>query len=295
MNKHPGFVFSRTNRYLVFVWPLLALLLTAALWIATVVRADAEHARAEAQARKDASAYAEAYEQYITRSVGQMDQITMQLKFSWEHGRDAGLIDELRRDGMFTDAAFGVVAIVDRDGMVQASTRPALLGSDLSAAPYFVQHRNHISTALRVGAAPPRFVKEGEGGEMVLFTRRLDTRDDEFDGIVLMAVDARYFTSFVSPATLGAGGVAALARLLAALLLAALLLVLAGLTIALLARLHAVLLLPRMHVAGLLLATVRDLAAGGVDAQVVHVVVVARSFDAMSLVFTHTGLLCECR
>ncbi|WP_051306602.1 bifunctional diguanylate cyclase/phosphodiesterase [Massilia alkalitolerans] len=202
---------SRTNRYLVFIWPLLALLLCAALWIATVLRAEAERARADTQARKDAGAYAEAYEQYITRSVGQMDQVTMQLKFSWEKGRDPGLLDELRRDGMFTDAAFGVVAIVDRDGMVQASTRPALLGSDLSAAPYFVQHRNHISTALRVGAAPPRFVKEGEGGEMVLFTRRLDTRDDEFDGIVLMAVDARYFTSFVSPATLGAGGVAALA------------------------------------------------------------------------------------
>jgi diguanylate cyclase (GGDEF)-like protein len=202
---------SRTNRYLVFIWPFLALLLCAALWIATLLRAEAERARADTQARKDAGAYAEAYEQYITRSVGQMDQVTMQLKFSWEKGRDPGLLDELRRDGMFTDAAFGVVAIVDRDGMVQASTRPALLGSDLSAGPYFVQHRNHISTALRVGAAPLRFVKEGEGGELVLFTRRLDTRDDEFDGIVLMAVDARYFTSFVSPATLGAGGVAALA------------------------------------------------------------------------------------
>ena len=213
MNKHPGFVFSRTNRYLVFVWPLLALLLTAALWIATVVRADAEHARAEAQARKDASAYAEAYEQYITRSVGQMDQITMQLKFSWEHGRDAGLIDELRRDGMFTDSAFRLVAVVDRTGVVRAATRAALIGSDLAAAPYFVQHRNHISTALRVGAAPPRFGQGSEGGELVLFTRRLDTSDDEFDGIVLMAVDARYFTSFVGPATLGAGGVVALAGL----------------------------------------------------------------------------------
>jgi len=208
MNKYPGLVFSRTNRTLVVVWPLLALLLSAALWIATVVRADAEHERAESQARKDASAYAEAYEQYITRSVGQMDQITMQLKFSWEHGRDAGLIDELRRDGMFTDSAFRTVAVVDKTGIVRASTRPLLIGSDLASAPYFIQHRNHISTALRVGAAPPSF---GEGGDLVLFTRRLDAVDDEFDGIVLMAVDARYFTSFISPATMGAGGMVALA------------------------------------------------------------------------------------
>ncbi len=199
---------SRTNRTLVFIWPLLSVLLGAALWFATLLRADAERERAQQQARKDASAYAEAYEQYITRSVGQMDQVTMQLKFSWEKGRDAGLLDELRRDGMFTDDAFGTVAIVDRDGMVRASTRAALLGADLSKGPYFVQHRNHISTALRIGAAPPQF---SDDGDQVLFTRRLDTRDDEFDGIVLTSVDARYFTSFISPATLGAGGVVALA------------------------------------------------------------------------------------
>ena len=211
MSIHAVRTASRTNRYLVFIWPALAMLLCAALWIATLVRADAERERAENQARKEASAYAEAYEQYITRSVGQMDQITMQLKFSWEKGRDAGLLDELRRDGMFTDDAFRVVAIVDRSGIVKASTRATLIGSDLSQGPYFVQHRNHISTALRIGAAPPRFVREGEDGELVLFTRRLDTADDEFDGIVLSAVDARYFTSFVSPATLGPGGVVALA------------------------------------------------------------------------------------
>jgi len=210
---------SRTNRILVFVWPALAMLLCAALWLATVVRADLEHAHADNQARKDAGAYAEAYEQVVTRSVAQMDQITMQLKFSWEKGRtsgtSSGLLDELRRDGMFTDSALGLVAIVDRAGIVRAATRPALVGTDLANGPYFIQHRNHISTALRIGAAPPRFGREhgdADGGDLVLFTRRLDTQEDEFDGVVLMAVDARYFTSFVSPATLGAGGMVALAH-----------------------------------------------------------------------------------
>ncbi|MEH6435308.1 bifunctional diguanylate cyclase/phosphodiesterase [Massilia sp. DD77] len=214
MSKHPTHLSFRPRPFPVFAWPLLAVLACAALWILTLVRANAELARAEAQVRKDAGAYAEAYEQYITRSVGQMDQITMQLKFSWEQSRDPRLLDDLRRDGMFTDSAFRVVALVDRNGIVRSSTRPALLGADLSGGQYFGQHRNHISTALRVGAAPPVFGKadrEGKEGDGVLFTRRLDTADDEFDGIVLMAVEARYFTSFVSPATLGVDGVVALA------------------------------------------------------------------------------------
>lgn len=198
--------FIRSRRFLVIVWPVLALLACAVLWGVTLARAHGERLRADAQARKEASAYAAAYEQYITRSVGQMDQIAMQLKYSWEHGPRGALLEHLRRDGMFTDAAFSVVALVGRDGVVRSSTRPALRGLDLSGAAFFKQHRNAISTALRVGTVPPQLEL---GDDEILFTRRLDTIDDEFDGVVMLAVDAVYFTSFVGPETLGADGLLA--------------------------------------------------------------------------------------
>lgn len=212
MSKHIGFAPyldpARSNRFLVLLWPLLALLACIAVWAATLLRVEAEQEQVASQARKDVAAYAEAYEQYITRSVAQMDQITMQLKFSWEGSRQADLLDRMRRDGMFTDSAFHVVAILDRGGIVRSSTRAGLLGADLSAGTYFNQHRDSNSTALRVGTAPTHF---SAADDVVLFTRRLETSEEEFDGVVLMAVDARYFTSFVSPATIGAGGIVALA------------------------------------------------------------------------------------
>jgi diguanylate cyclase (GGDEF)-like protein len=212
MNHHPRIAPSvtphRSKRYLVLAWPLLAVLLCIALWGATLARVDAEQDRVAGQIRKDAAAYAEAYEQYITRSVAQMDQITMQLKFSWENSRKPELLADMRRDGMFTDSALHVVAVLDRRGVVRSSTRPGLVGADLADGPYFSHHRDNNSTALRVGATPAQF---GAADDVVLFTRRLDDRDDEFDGVIMMAVDARYFTSFVSPATLGAGGIVALA------------------------------------------------------------------------------------
>jgi len=212
MSKHPGLAPyldpARGNRFLVLLWPLLALLVVIALWTATLLRVEAEQERVAGQARKDVAAYAEAYEQYITRSVAQMDQITMQLKFSWENSRQAGLLDELRRDGMFTDSAFRVVAILDRAGIVRSGTRAGLLGADLSTGPYFRHHRDSNSTALRVDTAPTHF---SAADDVVLFTRRLETAEEEFDGVALMAVDARYFTSFLSPATIGAGGIVALA------------------------------------------------------------------------------------
>lgn len=212
MSHHPRIAPSvtpqRSKRYLVLAWPLLALLACIALWGATLVRVDAEQERVAGQIRKDAAAYAEAYEQYITRSVAQMDQITMQLKFSWENSRKPELLPDMRRDGMFTDSAFHVVAVLDRRGIVRSSTRPGLVGADLVDGPYFSRHRDNNSTALRVGTTPVQF---GAADDVVLFTRRLDDREDEFDGVIMMAVDARYFTSFVSPATLGAGGIVALA------------------------------------------------------------------------------------
>ena len=212
MSKHPGLAPyldpARSNRFLVLLWPLLAIAVCIAIWAATLLRVEAEQEQVAGQARKDVAAYAEAYEQYITRSVAQMDQITMQLKFSWENSRQAGLLDEMRRDGMFTDSAFHVVAVLDRAGIVRSSTRAGLVGADLASGAYFNHHRDNNSTALRVGTAPTQF---GSADDVVLFTRRLETREEEFDGVVLMAIDARYFTSFVSPATIGAGGIVALA------------------------------------------------------------------------------------
>jgi len=196
-----------THRYLALLWPALALLACLALWGAAVLRANAEQHRAGEQAFKEADAYAEAYEQYVTRSVAQMDQITMQLKHSWEHSHSPALVEDMRRDGMFTDAAFVNVSVVGRDGRIRSSSRLLGRDADLAAARFFVQHRDSNSTALRIGT-PPR---ELEGArDAILFTRRLDSDDDEFDGVLLMAVDAAYFTSFVSSATLGPGSLLAL-------------------------------------------------------------------------------------
>jgi len=199
---------SRTNTILAIVWPVLAVLCAAALWAATILRADGDAERSRLLLLKEADTYAQAYEQYVTRSIAQMDQITMQLKHSWEHGGRQTLLEDMRADGMFTDHAFVAVGIVGADGKVRSSTRRNGLPDDLLDAAFFAQHRNSNSSALRVDIAPAGF---DATREVVLFTRRLDRFDEEFDGIVVMAVDAAYFTSFVGQSTLGADGVLAMA------------------------------------------------------------------------------------
>lgn len=123
MSKSSAHTAPRTHRFLALLWPALALLACAALWTATLLHAASERRRAEEQAFKEADAYAEAYEQYVTRSVAQVDQISMQLKHSWEHTHDRSLIENMRRDGMFTDTEFVNVSVVGPDGTVRSSNR----------------------------------------------------------------------------------------------------------------------------------------------------------------------------
>ena len=208
MTKPASSSLSRTNRFLAVLWPVLAMLCCIALWMVTLARADTEAERAEALVLKEADTYAQAYEQYVTRSIAQMDQITMQLKYGWENAHKSGLIEDMRADGMFTDQAFVSVSIVGADGVVRSSTRGAGMPPSVARTAFFLQHKNNNSTALRVDLAPAGF----EGARQpVLFTRLLDRADDEFDGIVVMVVDGSYFTSFVGASTLGRDGLLALA------------------------------------------------------------------------------------
>ena len=199
---------SRTNRFLAVLWPLIAILCSAALWTVTILRADSETAHADVQVLKEADTYARAYEQYVTRSIAQMDQITMQLKYGWEDSHRPSLLEDMRANGMFTDDAMISVSIVGTDGAIRSSTTREGLPSSVAQTAFFLQHKNNNSTALRVDLAPAGF---GTVRQMVLFTRRLDRADDEFDGIVVMAMDGAYFTSFVSQSTLGRDGLLALA------------------------------------------------------------------------------------
>ena len=198
--------FKSRNIFHRLFWPLLALLVCALVWSVALGRAAAERSRAEQQVRREAVSLAQAYEQYLTRSVGQMDQITMQLKHSWEHGDDPRLLESLKREGMFTDPGFVAVAVVGPDGALRSSIRGHGAGLRLAHTAFFREHRNSISSALRIGAVPPQLFLQGD---LILFTLRLDTSSDEFDGVVLLAVKASYFTGFVGPMTLGPRGVAA--------------------------------------------------------------------------------------
>ncbi|MBC7415155.1 MAG: hypothetical protein H7327_09505, partial [Herminiimonas sp.] len=187
-------------------WPALSLIAIALLWTMSAVRTANERTTLEQTAIHDAASSAEAYEHFLSRSIGQMDQVTMQLKFQWEHSREKFRFEELNQQGVFTDAAFISVSIYGRDGSLQTSTKIASTPMSLANADFFAFHKNNISTALKITVAAVSQASR----RFLQFSRRLDGPDDTFDGMVVLNIDPDYFTSFYSAHSLGNAGLVAM-------------------------------------------------------------------------------------
>lgn len=199
---------SLGNRKMIFFWPLVCLVAGALLWLFIGSRITTEKRALEQRALQDSVALSRVYASYLARSLEQMDQITMHVKSDWERlGRQLRL-EDLKRDGLFTSSDFAVVAILDRNGYPVTATASIDTSLNMADREYFLFHKSNISTALRINQPT---VSRINGKEAIYFTRRLDTHDDGFDGIVLVAVDPAYFLKFYDRSILGDAGLLAVA------------------------------------------------------------------------------------
>ena len=182
------------------LFPALAALLLAVIWVTTlgilrVKRVDAERAAAVATQN-----LLDTYEAQVVRALREIDHTLSLVRF-WP-GRRARrpILQSLRDEGLLPADLLFTVTIADRNGTIVESTRPSAVQS-VAGQDYFEQQR--AADRFFVGHLPP-----GATGDTKLpFSRRLDAADGSFDGIVSVAVDAAYFVSSYENALLGERGV----------------------------------------------------------------------------------------
>jgi len=185
------------------LFPLLSIMMLIVIWGATLNLIKNERANAEAAVAGTTLQLLNTYEAQVVRALREIDQTLKFVKYVYElKGASAALSDLKNRTLLPPDLLF-VVSVVDANGAVVASTRPAearsMAGSGLLQA-------LHSDT---FWIDQPQ--KNRVSGEMsLLFGRRLDAADGAFAGAVLVAVDASYFVSGYDPAVLGKHGMLAL-------------------------------------------------------------------------------------
>jgi signal transduction histidine kinase len=184
------------------------LVLVALAWIGArdAIR---EH-RVEARARVQAEVLARtlAFEEELRRELLSLDQTLRILEYEWE--RDPSHFDLSARAGqvvVLSDVSLQLF-VADAQGIVRFSSRPAIIGTDVSGRDYF-----------RYKAALPAddekmFVGELTQGQVTKLwqlnlVRRLDNPDGSFAGIIAASYDANAFTRFYRGVDLGTHGLIA--------------------------------------------------------------------------------------
>ena len=185
------------------VWPVMGVLLGAVLWTKTLSGIDRDHQLAEQNALKNASSLARSYARFLTRTIEQMDQITMQVKYGVEKTAVPPKLEDMVQTGLFTAAQFSRVFFTNAAGLVVSSSEPIKRISTVAESDYFQFHKNNNSTALHVDFP---VLQPGSLATTIHFSRRLDAFDESFAGVVVISVDASYMLSFYDELTFGRAG-----------------------------------------------------------------------------------------
>jgi hypothetical protein len=181
------------------LFPFIAVFLLTVVWVSTFGILKVKRAAAEHTAAISSRDLLDTYEAQVVRALHEINQTLSLVKFLHERGGGASL-KELRSQGLLPPDLLFVVSIADRTGAIIDSTRPTD-GQNVAAQDYFRAQRD--KDGFYIGKLPVG----PTGNAKLRFSRRLTLPDGNFDGVVIVAVDADYFVSAYEAAQMGQQGV----------------------------------------------------------------------------------------
>jgi diguanylate cyclase (GGDEF)-like protein len=208
-DKKQKLVFLKGSLRAILAWPVICLLIGTSLWVLTLSRLNDGKAALNESAFKQASALSEAYAQQLSRSIEQLDQITLNLKYYWQKTHGGLDLEDQLQQGLYPTSALVYVSIFDRNGALVTSTFNKKIPLNLSDAEWFQSHRTGVSKGLLIvqPEISPRI------GKMIIrFTRGLKAADGSFDGVISVAVEPPYLASFTDESSLGNSGFLSVGR-----------------------------------------------------------------------------------
>lgn len=198
-----GLAFLRPSLRQLLAWPLAALLGATMAWTLTDARADRERAALLDIGMTDASALAAAYAQQLQRSVEQIDQLTLNLRYYWGNSGGRLRLEDQQREGLYPTDGLLYATIAGRTGLVLTSTIARRQQRALGDSDYFIAHRESADTGLHISQPS---IGRGSGKVVVRFSRRINTPSGGFGGLVMLSVEPSYLATFNDQATLGQRG-----------------------------------------------------------------------------------------
>ena len=183
----------------------VAIPLITALWIVTVFLVRSDRANEIRDEYKNNANLARAFGEHTDRTLRNVDQILLFVKYQYEHGGITLDVAELIRNGAVDreNRLFNSVGVIDERG--------DLVGSGAGFKPVnfadrqiFTVHVAEDSHQLYVGAP---VLGRLTGKPTIVMTRRINLPDGSFGGVAYASVDPDYFSNFYRQVDLGRLGV----------------------------------------------------------------------------------------
>ncbi len=186
------------NRRVCLLWMAGLLCLLAILWGVTWLSLAEEKALRAERLQEKAGALARAYAQQVSRSLDQIDQAAQALQYDWEELHQPELLERRLRRILRPSAGLQAAGVANSNGRLIAAT--GSMDQDVSGAAYFRHHRRRAANGILISNATPAAPSTAS----LLLTRRLESGDGGFDGIVMFAADPAYLAHFSNETELGA-------------------------------------------------------------------------------------------
>jgi signal transduction histidine kinase len=188
------------------VW-LGALLLVVLTWLLVYTLVSEGRQKELANVQRDLANLARVSEEHASRTLRGADQVVNFVKQRYQELGPRLDLRDLSQRGVIDTGIFAQVGIIDRDGIYLLGTRVVPTPIDLSDREHFRVHIPQDTQELFVskpvlGRATQRW--------SIQLTRRINQPDGAFNGVVVVSVDATYFTDFYGDLHLGPNGMAAL-------------------------------------------------------------------------------------
>ncbi|MBK4735259.1 bifunctional diguanylate cyclase/phosphodiesterase [Noviherbaspirillum pedocola] len=189
-------------------WPAACGALIVGIWVWAASTVHHEKHELLERARITTAAQARTYAEQIERTIGQLDYIMLSLHYQWrQNGGWLNLEDQVKA-GLVPEDAKLSITVFDRHGMPVTSTSPEIKGKlNIASREYFRRHASNPSGELFI-SKPMRSILTGR--DVLIFSRRLNTEDGTFAGIMALAIEPRFLASFVDESKIGKDGFASI-------------------------------------------------------------------------------------
>ena len=184
---------------------LLGLFVIGLIWSSLNFHLSAERDAAERAAVQNSSNLAHAFEQHLSRVVGEIDRsLKVMRKYYVLYPEGFEFSDWLHSSGLFEDQTVQV-GIIGPDGFLKKSSIEASgpLSFDLSDREHFQIHVNTKDDELFISKP---FIARGSENSSIQLTRRIEHADGSFGGVIGAVVDPSYFARFYSSVDIGDDG-----------------------------------------------------------------------------------------